>query len=330
MMIGTRTWTRRSAVLFAAGLLTMGMVGLTTGCQSDRAQGEGSSEESEAAGAVETTGTVEAAGEPTPTASVKTVTVGDVEMDYVVFGSGEKTFVILPGLSVHSVTGSADAIAAAYKDFTSEYTVYLFDRAKDVHEGYTVRDMADDTAAAMTALGIEDADVFGASQGGMIALYLAIDHPELVHKMVLGSTLAKPNDTSRQVVGEWVRLAESGDEAGLLESFADTVYSETTLEAYRDTIISSNTGITDEEFRRFVILAEACGTFDCSDELSSIECPVLVLGSEGDRVVTAEGSRQIAEALSCEIHLYDDSYGHAVYDEAPDYKQRILDFLAEE
>ena len=300
---------KKYVALLIAGLLLTSL----TGCRRVPAQ------------AAETA----APAEPSSAVNVKTASAGDVKMDYIVFGTGEKNFMILPGLSVHSVMGAADAIADSYQDFSEEYTVYVFDRAADIREGYTVRDMADDTAAVMNALGIEDADVFGASQGGMIALYLAIDHPELVHKMILGSTLSKPNDTADQVIGEWIRLAEEKDETGLLESFADHVYSEATLEVYRETLISSNLGISDEEFQRFVILAEACGTFDCYDELSAIRCPVLVIGSEGDRVVTAEGSRQIAEAIGCELYLYDDSYGHGVYDEAPDYRQRCLDFLTE-
>ncbi len=271
--------------------------------------------------------TPEPTAAPATAASVKTVSSGGMEMDYIVFGSGEKTFVILPGLSVHSVMGSADAIAEAYKDFSEEYTVYLFDRAKDISEGYTVRNMAADTAAAMKALGIENADVFGASQGGMIAQYLAIDFPELVHKMILGSTLAKPNDCFNGIVDEWISLAEAKQETELLESFVDNVYSEATLESYRDTLISMNAGISDKEYERFIILAEACRTFDCYDELSGIKCPVLVIGSEGDGVVTAEGSKQIAEALGCELYLYDEGYGHGVYDEAPDYRQRCLDFF---
>ena len=272
----------------------------------------------------------EATAEPTAApaaASVKTVSSGGMEMDYIVFGSGEKTFVILPGLSVHSVMGSADAIAEAYKDFAEEYTVYLFDRVKSISDGYSVRDMAADTAKAMKELGIENADVFGASQGGMIAEYLAIDYPGLVHKMILGSTLARPNDGFDNIVDEWISLAEEKQETKLLESFVDSVYSEATLEAYRDTLISMNRNISDEEYERFIILARACKGFDCYDELSGIKCPVLVIGSEGDRVVGAEGSEQIASALGCELYLYGDNYGHGVYDEAPDYRQRCLDFL---
>ncbi len=262
--------------------------------------------------------------------SVKTVVCGDMEMDYIVFGSGEKSFVILPGLSVHSVMGSAEAIAQAYADFTQEYTVYVFDRAKNISQGYTVREMARDTALAMKELDIENAYVFGASQGGMIAQYLAIDYPNLVCKMILGSSLAKPNETFLEVIDEWVKLAQEKNEDALLESFADKIYSEATLENYRDSIISSNKGITDEEYSRFIILAEACKSFNCYDELSKIQCPVLVIGSEVDWVVTPEGSKEIAQAIGCEIYLYDSSYGHGVYDEAADYRQRCLSFFSEE
>ncbi len=260
-------------------------------------------------------------------ASVKTVSVGNTKMDYAVFGRGEKVFVILPGMSVHSVMRSAKTIANAYKDFWEEYTVYVFDRVKDISKGYTVENMADDTAEAMKKLNIENADIFGASQGGMIALCLAINHPKAVHKMILGSTFAKPNDTCIRVLEEWIQNAKEKNEKALLESFACNVYSETTFNLFREALISLNSGIDNEEYARFIILAEACKNFDCLEKLFAVRCPVLVIGSEGDRVATAEGSKQIAEALGCELFLYGKNYGHGVYDEAPDYKQRCLNFF---
>lgn len=259
--------------------------------------------------------------------SVKTVSTSEVEMDYIQFGSGKKIFVILPGLSIHSVMGLADAVATAYESFTQDYTVYLFERAKNLHEGYTVRDMARDTASAMVALDLSNADIFGASQGGMIAQYLAIDYPKLVHSMVLGSTLAKSSLVFCDVVLHWIALAKKKDEQGLLESFVDNVYSEETLKKYRDYMISANKGISDTEYERFLILARACENFDCYDELPNIKCPVLVLGSYGDHVVGPQGSEQIAKALGCELYMYDFHYGHGVYDEASDYKTRMLNFF---
>lgn len=271
-----------------------------------------------------------AVGEAPASAIVDTVCSEGMEMDYTVFGQGKNTFVILPGLSIHSVMGSADAIADAYQAFTEYYTVYVFDPPKNLHPSCTVRDMAEDTAVALKTLGIDKADIFGASQGGMMALYLAIDHPELVGKIILGSSLARPNETFSRTVETWKALASEKKETELLECFVDNVYSEATLEAYREILITSNRGITDEEYSRFLIQADACGSFDCYNELTNIHCPVLVLGSEGDKIVTAEGSREIAEVLGCEIYIYDENYGHGVYDEAPDYKQRCLDFLVGE
>ena len=38
---------------------------------------------------------------------------------------------------------------------------------------------------------------------------------------------------------------------------------------------------------------------------------------------------EIAEKLNCPLYLYGEEYGHCVFDEAPDYKQRIYDFFTE-
>ena len=70
-------------------------------------------------------------------------------MDYLRFGKedGEK-FVILPGLSLKSVMGSADAIISAYSLLADDYDVYLFDHVREEPDGYTIADMAKDTLAA--------------------------------------------------------------------------------------------------------------------------------------------------------------------------------------
>ena len=128
--------------------------------------------------------------------SVETVKTDAFSMDYVRFGSGKRTFVILPGLSVQSVMGARGAVAQAYDALTREFTVYLFDRRKELPAAYTVADMANDTAAAMRALGLKDVSLFGASQGGMIAQCIAIAHPDLIETLILGSTHARL-DTSK-------------------------------------------------------------------------------------------------------------------------------------
>ena len=248
-------------------------------------------------------------------------------MNYIKFGNGSKTFIIIPGLSIHSIINSKDAIEEAFKNYTDDYTVYVFDRPENLKENTTIKDLADATANKMKELNISSVDIFGASQGGMMAMYIAIYYPELVNKLVLGSTLSKPNDMFISVVNNWIDLAKEKNENELLDSFIKDVYSQNTYDNYKDSLIEANKNISDEEYNRFIILANACLSIDCYSQLDKIKCPVLLLGCYGDKVVTPLGSTQIADKLNCDIYMYDDTYGHGVYDEAPDYREKMLDFL---
>lgn len=63
------------------------------------------------------------------------------EMDCAVFGNGPGTLVILPGMSLHPVTPSEDMVSGAFRCFREDYTIYLFDRKKNISPGYNVEDM---------------------------------------------------------------------------------------------------------------------------------------------------------------------------------------------
>lgn len=259
--------------------------------------------------------------------TMETCQLGDIEMRWASFGEGDRAFVILPGLSLKSVVDSVQAIAARYGAFARDYRVYVFDRRSNAPQEYSVRQMAQDTAKVMEHLDISSADVFGASQGGMIAQYLAIDYPHLVHRLVLGSTLSHANETSRAVIGEWVQLAQKGASDELVKTMLESIYAPPTMKKWGDSLAAANGELSQEELERFIIMASACSDFDCSKDLEKICCPVLVIGCWGDQVVTAQASVEIAQQLGCDLFLYQDSYGHGVYDEAEDYVERLMTFF---
>ena len=130
---------------------------------------------------------------------------------------------------------------------------------------------------------------------------------------------------------QWIRLAEAGDAETLYLAFGEALYPKELLEASRELLKDLAKTVTEVELRRFVVMAKALKGF-ITDELPKIRCPALVIGSEDDRVVGGEASRIIAERLrghpGCELFMYD-GYGHAAYDTAPDYRDRIAEFLAE-
>lgn len=213
---------------------------------------------------------------PDDTVKVQTASIEENEMKYAVFGSGEKNFVILPGLSFKPVTDSAQAVADAYKSFGEEYTVWLFDIRSNLPKHYSIREAAADTAAVMRSLGIEKADFFGASLGGMITQYIAIDHPEIVNKIVLGSSMCRNNDVSAETIKTWHTYAEEGKLENLVAVSIDGIYSENTLQNYRDVLIQANSDLTEEDIERYLIMTESIAAFDCAEELQTVTCPILV------------------------------------------------------
>ena len=252
--------------------------------------------------------------------------VQDWEFDYITFGNGTKPLVMIQGLNTRGIKGAALPLAYMYRIFAKDYKVYLFDRRPVVHEGITVRDMASDLAVALDTLGITNADVFGVSQGGMIAQYLAIDRPDLVKKLVLAVTLAQNNKTVTQVVHNWIALAELGAMKALVADMAEKMYSDTYVKRYRPFIPLLTILQKPKDVQRFVILAKACLTCSTYEVLDKIKCPVFVLGARQDKVVTGSASEDIAAKLRCKLHMYD-HLGHAAYEEAKDFNQIVYEFL---
>ena len=256
------------------------------------------------------------------------LTANGMQFDYIRFGSGKKPLIMIQGLNTRGIKGAALSLAYMYRIFAKEYTVYLFDRRPVVYDGITVRDMAADIASAMNVLGLKNADVFGTSQGGMIAQYLAIDRPDLVRKLVLAVTLSRNNDTVKQVVGDWIEMAERGDMKRFVLDMAEKMYSETYVKKYRPLMPLLTILQKPKDVKRFVILAKSCLTCDTYDILDKIKCPTLVIGGKQDKVVSGVASEEIAEKLGCRLHMYDD-LGHAAYEEAQDFNQMVYDFLSE-
>ena len=250
-------------------------------------------------------------------------------MDYFRFGAGKTPLVILPGLSVQSVMYLSDAVAQMYSRFGTDCTVYVFDRRKELPERYPVVQAARDTAEAIEKLGLTDIFLFGASQGGMMAMEIAIEHPELVRKLVLGSTSCHITKEQWHVPAEWIGLAKSGDREALYLSFGTKLYPHYVFEEQKDALIEASRLVTDADLDRFITLAEGMKDFSAGD-LGKITCPALVTGSADDAVLGTGAYEEIRTKLkdnpNAEFRLYD-GYGHASFDIAPDYREQMLRFL---
>ena len=243
-----------------------------------------------------------------------TLDINGVRMDYVAFGSGKRTLVLIHGLTLRRVKGTGFGLAAMYRNFTREFRIYCFDRRRDIPEDYSVRMIGEDIAAAMDVLGLKNACVLGVSQGGMAAQYLAIERPDLVEGLALGVTLSRSNETLERVVAEWVQLMEENRLEEMVKSSFRYNYPAKRLKKYRLLMPLLAMAGKPKNPQEFLRMTTACLTCDTYDRLGEIKCPVLVLGDRQDMIVTGAASEEIAEKLGCRPVMFD-GFGHGAYEE---------------
>ncbi|MBP1589130.1 MAG: alpha/beta fold hydrolase [Kiritimatiellae bacterium] len=193
-------------------------------------------------------------------------------------------------------------------------------------DGFGLRELAEDVNGCMDAVGVSRASVFGASLGGMLAMHLALAHPERVEALVLAATTPRLGAEKADMFRPWLRLAEEGKGEEVCVRMAEAVYSEGFFAKHRNALKFYGRGATAEELRHFVQVARCLREFDLSGRLGEVRCPVLAVGATGDKLFGAEPAEEIARRTGGELIVYQGA-SHAMYDEEPDFRGRMKAFL---
>lgn len=117
--------------------------------------------------------------------------VGELRMYYEIHGAG-RPLVLLNGsfLSAKVFPTLAEGRQTIAVDMQGH------GRTADIDRPFSFEQMADDVAALLKQLNIEQTDVFGYSMGGTIGLALVIRHPELVRRLaIFGSGFKSINES---------------------------------------------------------------------------------------------------------------------------------------
>ncbi|MES2592095.1 MAG: alpha/beta hydrolase [Bacteroidota bacterium] len=124
--------------------------------------------------------------------------VNGIKMYYEIYGQGKPLVLIHGGGSTiqTSFEKIIPLLAKNRKVIAAELQVH--GRTSDRNQDLSFEQDADDIATLLKNLNIDKADFFGFSNGGTTTLQIAIRHPKIVDKIILGSALAKRNG-----VPEW-------------------------------------------------------------------------------------------------------------------------------
>lgn len=192
----------------------------------------------------------------------------------------------------------------------------------------TVPAMSEDMVALLNYLQVYTVDLIGISMGGAIALQLALDHPELVRKLILVNTFAflRPDSLSG-----WVYFATRFGLVQLLGLHAQAklvskrLFSKPEQEIFRKVMISQVMQADPQGYRAAM---RALWNFDVRDRLATINIPTLVITGDSDTTVPFRLQHQLVEKIPNSRQVMIPDAGHAVTIEKPDeFNQAMMQFL---
>jgi len=253
------------------------------------------------------------------------------DLPYVRMGNSSRKLVVFGGLDFDHKPPSGFMLRMTsnnFKQLARDFTVYMVSRKAGLPEGYSLRDMSNDYAVMIREEIGAPVDVMGVSTGGAIAQYFAIDHPELVRRLVLALS--------------GYRLTERGAE--LQRLMADLARQRKWRAAYA----MLSTGIYSRGFKKHLfkclmwlfgamgapkdpsdglVEIEAEDKHDFMRRLADIKMPTLVIGGAEDYFYPiAETAEGIANAS---LVLYE-GFGHnTMFSNSRQFSEDVWAFLTE-
>jgi len=178
-----------------------------------------------------------------------------------------------------------------------------FGRSSSVPPAFDLWGLCDDAVTVLEALGLRRTIVVGHSMGGAVALGLAISHPEILGEYVAGLVLINssargPADRAltraRAAALDWpvVERLSRDPRHGIV--FARKNFG---VDARRSHVVAARAIGLDSPVRRRRGFARRLLGIDLTEAVPTIRLPVLALAGSADRVVSPEGSAEIAALI---------------------------------
>lgn len=202
----------------------------------------------------------------------------------------------------------------------------------------TLEQMGADAIAFIRALGLDKVDLLGFSVGGGVAQMVALQAPELVHRMILAGTGPRGGggiDKMATIVGgAYLKSALTFSDARNFLFFPRTAEGKRAASDYfkrlkerthdRDKKISMQARIAQIKAIRHAGQSEP-------DDLSVITAPVFVANGDHDLMVDSAHSADMARRLpNAQLKIYPNSGHGGVFQHHREFVSDALRFLADE
>ncbi len=199
--------------------------------------------------------------------------VNGLKMYYEIYGNGE------PLVLIHGGLGAIEMFAPILPTLSQNHKVIAVDlqahgRTADIDRPLRFDLMADDIAALLKYLKIDKADVMGYSVGGEVALRSAIQHPEVVRKLVVVSAAFKRDGWYPENIAGMSQMGPAAAEA-MKQTPMYQLYSQLAPRQQDWSVLFTKLGDLGKQ------------DYDWSAEVKNIKIPTLIVVGDADAVRTA-------------------------------------------
>ncbi|MBA3688202.1 MAG: alpha/beta fold hydrolase [Chloroflexi bacterium] len=242
-------------------------------------------------------------------------------------------------IGLRLLAGSENAHVRRWERRTARRPVVIMGRPLPDHPADAARMLHPRAAAEAVARGLKalrdvvpPVAVEAESGGGRISLWLTVDHPGLVARLVLSSVASEtpPASPMTERMAQWLEFAEQGQWADFFARLAVQLKPAGSVRA-EATQVSSGFQPTPSTPERFI--GELRATLDPSsfvtDRLGEIAVPTLVLAGGQDQVVPVASTQLVAEHIPGARFEIDPESGHTVRSSFRGYDGLVEAFLAE-
>src|SRR5260370_9840566 len=152
-----------------------------------------------------------------------------------------------------------------------------------------------DVIAMRDALDLDRVHFCGLSMGGMIGMWLALNAPERLHKLVLSNTAAKIGTPEA-----WNARIEAVQKNGM-KSVASAILERWFTPAFRqnapETMANILKMLEETNPEGYMACSAAVRDFDCREQLNNIRTPTLVIAGAHDRATPPDVGRLLAQQI---------------------------------
>jgi len=195
-------------------------------------------------------------------------------------------------------------------------------------DAYRLTDVADAVATNL----MQDSIILGWSLGGLIALQLALQHPALVQRLILVASspcFARSAEWSQGMAPEI--LADFA--AQLEQDYHATVQRFLALQSMgsanaREEIRFLRESLLKEHEPNPAALRGGLALLQNSDlrpQLAQVQCPVLIISGERDRLVSPLSGKALAQAIPQASHVVIKGAGHAPFLSHPEIFNELVE-----